>query len=620
MTQTYEVDVGGRTYEVDAPDEGTAWKWANAAHKEAGVKREAAIKADQEKTRADFERSEGERSYLQRAATNVGAGLDTVWEGAKQRFGKGAGDESLQEGRRLKRALAAQTTGGGLWQTAGEVLPFAALAPAAGAGLGAAAATGAAIGGLQGAAMPTLEDESVLANAGIGAAGGAAGVGLGHALGKVLPLATSAGREARRLGKAGKVIVGELGDDAGAVAARLEAPMRGAARDIPMSVAQKSRIQGALPRSQQKLAQMEMGLRGQAADEFGVLAQQQNEALYRAMGNATKDRGGVEKFIERRALATDPLREEALAKAGRWSHVGEPLEVNAATLRANSVPRSPQRELAKITEDTLGENPTPEQLYLFRKLLKDKLRGPYMPGDDVSAIVKGAEREVMSLVNAIDDRLNTAASRSGKPNVRGDMPWSKYLDEYADYSGPVQSARAQRDIFEALTPEGGPIVGNAPHVMRHKLTRAVEKFGSNKFGDKLSTGARGRLDDLTHVMQGMEEPVRSLKLGGTGGGGSQTAMQLGAGEKIAGNVVAAMAEHAVPGGGFAMRALNEAGSKAMKQELAQLMLDPPRAAQAIRAALKAGQPLNDAQLAFLTAMQTAGAGTGLGLLQQQTTQ
>lgn len=33
--KTYEVDVGGKTYEVDAPDEATAWKWANATHKKA---------------------------------------------------------------------------------------------------------------------------------------------------------------------------------------------------------------------------------------------------------------------------------------------------------------------------------------------------------------------------------------------------------------------------------------------------------------------------------------------------------------------------------------------------------------------------------------------------------
>lgn len=30
--KTYEVDIGDKTYEVDAPDEATAWKWANATH------------------------------------------------------------------------------------------------------------------------------------------------------------------------------------------------------------------------------------------------------------------------------------------------------------------------------------------------------------------------------------------------------------------------------------------------------------------------------------------------------------------------------------------------------------------------------------------------------------
>jgi len=29
---TYEVDVGGVTYDVDAPDAKTAWSWANQTH------------------------------------------------------------------------------------------------------------------------------------------------------------------------------------------------------------------------------------------------------------------------------------------------------------------------------------------------------------------------------------------------------------------------------------------------------------------------------------------------------------------------------------------------------------------------------------------------------------
>ena len=30
---TYDVDVAGLTYEVDAPDENTAWRWANYEHR-----------------------------------------------------------------------------------------------------------------------------------------------------------------------------------------------------------------------------------------------------------------------------------------------------------------------------------------------------------------------------------------------------------------------------------------------------------------------------------------------------------------------------------------------------------------------------------------------------------
>lgn len=42
---TYEVDVGGKTYEVDAPDEKTAWKWANYEHKKAATGDAAPVRA-----------------------------------------------------------------------------------------------------------------------------------------------------------------------------------------------------------------------------------------------------------------------------------------------------------------------------------------------------------------------------------------------------------------------------------------------------------------------------------------------------------------------------------------------------------------------------------------------
>ena len=43
---TFDVDVGGATYEVDAPDEATAWKWAKATHLQATPKRNIASEID----------------------------------------------------------------------------------------------------------------------------------------------------------------------------------------------------------------------------------------------------------------------------------------------------------------------------------------------------------------------------------------------------------------------------------------------------------------------------------------------------------------------------------------------------------------------------------------------
>ena len=37
---TYDVDVGGKTYEVDAPDPNTAWRWANYTARQEAQKSE----------------------------------------------------------------------------------------------------------------------------------------------------------------------------------------------------------------------------------------------------------------------------------------------------------------------------------------------------------------------------------------------------------------------------------------------------------------------------------------------------------------------------------------------------------------------------------------------------
>jgi hypothetical protein len=323
------------------------------------------------------------------------------------------------------------------------------------------------------------------------------------------------------------------------------------------------------------------------------------------------------------------MQEEAMKINGRmivlvglglticWVRAGA-LQAQTAALRGSSAAGTPSRRLADLVDQTLTENPTPEQLYSLRKMLASKLNGPLTPGDDMAAIVKGAERDAMQMISAIDARLNEAATRKGGTA----QPWSEYLQTYTEKSRPVASARAQQQIGEALAPEGGPMLGNAPEVTRHKLAKAVERYGRTARGgfERLTPEARARYDELLGFMQGMEEPMRAVKLGGTAGGGSQTATQTALGTRLGERAVQAGAEAMTPGGGFVVGALQGAGRKSAQQEVASLMLDPERAARAIRAKLMENAPLTEGERLFLQATRGAGIGLPAALLQQQPTQ
>lgn len=607
---TFEVDVEGRTYEVDAPDPNTAWAWANQFHKEAGVKRQQAIEADQAATREAFKRDEASRPWLERAAINVGAGMDTAWQGAKQLaskvgIGEGVSDEDLTEQRRVKGELAEGTTGGSLLQLAGEVAPTLALPVGAAGSLGRAAVMGMGGGAVAGALQPVLTSESRLANTALGAAGGGVAPVAVRAVQKALPRALGGTGEASTRTRSGKRLVRAVGgpQEASQVATRLEAPRTSPiTQDIPLTAAEKA--------GHPELARMELGARKEMPEHFAELARHQNEAIY----DAAVNRAGVEgtqHFVDiaknARDITTGPLRERALKSAGRWSHVGQPLEKDAAALAGRSVPGSPARALADLADRVLSENPTPQQLYEFRKMLAKKLSGPHMPGDEVAAIVKGADREAMQLIQAIDARLNQAASSK----ALGQTPWTQYLDEYKAQSPKVTSSRAQQQINESLNAEGRPMVGSAPETTRAGLQRAVQKFGSNRFGSRFDPAAESRYSELLDFLAKKEEPMRSLKLGGTGGGGSQTSMQQN---------IAVLTGHALSPKLRILHMITDALDEPVKQEVAQMMLDPARAAAGIRAALQAGQPMSPGQKAFLAIARATGAGAPAAIGAQSATQ
>ena len=601
---------------------------------EAVAKREAAIKAEQDAERERFKAEEGKRSWATRAYTNLGAGGHSFMQSMQQLgglvgLGKGVSDEEIDEHRARKQELADSTAGGGLIQLAGETAPSAVLGAGAGAAVGRAltmlprvaklaqvgrglvgqVGRGAVEGGVTAAtAGPTRSDESIGTKVAVGA-------GLGGAL----PLATRAlgagyrtardltwGRQAAAHRKAAKGLADELGPDAQREADMLDnyTPPNELA-DVPMTTAQRARLAGEKGPAGAKLAQLERGVR-QGNPEFTDLVRRQNEALYEsAVNRAGAEAPQIDLLKRNRASATDPLRKEALESAGRWSHVGEPLQAHVDDLIARSVPGSPQRALAKKTAEMLGENPTPEQLYAYRKLLAEKLHGPARFGDEFSAVVKDADRETVALMKAIDDRLDAAASSK----ALGDKPWRRYMDEYMERSKPLASARTQQRISESLSPEGGQLLGNAPVVTRHRLSQALRKHAENKYGDTLTPGARQRYDRLMEGMQALEEPNIAVSAGA--GGGSPTATNIasqGLAEKLVTRGAHAAADNVVPGSSLIVDRLLGGAPERVKAELVQMMLNPQAASSAIRQALQKGEPLTAVQKAFLAAARSGAVG------------
>jgi len=104
---TYQVDVGDKTYEVDAPDPKTAWSWANTY---ASTPPPAAPAPKEESS--DFVR--GFKSYIPQTEETIG-GVETVLgAGAKKLLGQGAisdyllkgGAEKLKEAQEKQEAMA----------------------------------------------------------------------------------------------------------------------------------------------------------------------------------------------------------------------------------------------------------------------------------------------------------------------------------------------------------------------------------------------------------------------------------------------------------------------------------------------------------------------------------
>lgn len=168
---TFEVKIGNSVYDVDAPDENTAWTWANHSHRS----KPEPIKIGKAGFSDALQSVIGETGAVGRNLAAAGTAASNLWEGAKQLVGNGD-DQNIQANRQLASAAPV----GAFLGNAALVGPTAMIPGAntlAGAGL---------VGATQGLLQPTQGDESRLTNTAIGGALGAAGQYGGNKLGEFL--------------------------------------------------------------------------------------------------------------------------------------------------------------------------------------------------------------------------------------------------------------------------------------------------------------------------------------------------------------------------------------------------------------------------------------------------
>ena len=609
----YTVTIEGREYDVDAPDDRTAYRWGQKFHaqaKQALVKRQDAQRAAD---RATYDPTK-DMSTTDKTLANLGAGFDNLLTGGQQLLSKvglakPVDDEELREKRERDQRLAdSQQTGlGADWmpstgkalQFAGEVAPTLAIpgglmAKAGGKVLPQALTStaarraivaGATGGGATGALMPVTSDESRTLNTLLGAGAGAA-----------LP-ATMAGYRAGRnlLTKRGaRLKAGErLGIDANSPRPPDPATLASDV-DVPLSTAATY--------GDDSLAQLELAsrARGRSPDEWAAFDRGQRQKVFENVEQGTARAGTEDALRTQRSADWQSNVAEAMkgVKPKVW-------EREVAQLRANldTALRSPQgqNEMRPVLNeiirqmDELGPEFSPQHLAALRSRMAGSVRGS--PADPFTSAPR-ADPSFISLRQEFDNILNATTGNR----------WQRVLEGYKRSSVPVAQAKAETQVqrhFE--TPEGTPRVPTAPEgtpiVTETSLRRAItqpevkNRYGTAPtFAPESERVLKGTLEALQR-----QNITQRAKATATGGGGSMTAPLMHTIEQL----------DPTSASNFIMRGLqvakNYANARAQR-ELDQALIDPKRYYQIVQETMAAGKPLTPGQeIAVQALSMSAGA-------------
>ncbi len=471
----------------------------------------AAVRQAAQKAALDRELA-GDYSGFKGLVANVGAGADNVVQGAKQLFGFGDDDATIQQRRALKKTLGDSTPGGGVAQFAGELAASTPLAIGGGAGLTALAGkalpkavpflsslggrtfnTGlagraAAEGGVQGALAETTEDESRALNTTGGALMGAA-----------LPLAMAGGSAMRRLVsgsqapiRAGRTFEKQLGKEGiEEIQDVLDSPIP---NKLPLSTAGKSQSV--------KLAALERGARGRSDWAY----EHDKPLLEKAaseLQSATKDADELVPRIADRETVMEATKKYLGKIKGQRAMGKASKELSAVVQDMRATPAVRQNpELTKL----LGQ--TEEMLHHPERTAGD-FASQYWR---LSSILDDAKLPVENrdVILKLRDAVGASADTASKGEFSAML--GRYQAEQ-NLVGQAEAAKAIREDF--VSPLGVP----TRNVTAGNLNKSLASKGENAYGTTLTPEARS---DLTSLQKELEQ--HELYKAGNSPGQSQLAL------------------------------------------------------------------------------------------------
>ena len=571
-----------------------------------------------------------DKGPLERAAIQLGAGVDTFMTGARQLLaGKDeqkAMEPEVRRMRVLKKALADATdtktlpdwmpTAGSALQATGEAMPLMAMpvggyvrgvtalpralgvmragAGPARLGTGTLAADAAMAGAVSGALNPTIDDESRATNALFGAAAGGAS-----------PVVMAGGRQVYNMvapgggrSRAGAQIAGELTQgaaDSDAVLQQTIARLRAAQQgQIPLSTAAQLR--------DPQLARLEAGSRARNGANWYDFDQNQARAVSGAFDQATAEAGDLAARRATRQTNIDANKAAAFSAANR-AQFGTELDAFRGNLQlamqsaeaSNPAVLNMLRSIENEIE-RLGPMFGPEHLATIRHNLSGK-GNALSPNAYLSAPRDSVATR--SVLQEVDNILN---------NVTGNR-WQNVVSGYAADTRPVDAAKAAGRVRERYyDPTTGRVMGvsadplgDVPKITEAGLGRAMDAARGPDKRTLLSDPARTQLESILEALRA-QNIVQGVKRSATAGGGSNTASDQMAARAAsrAGDVISGMAggTAGAVASNLITRALDFANTQ-RDRALAEALQDPQRLIQILEGRLRAGQPLSATEAGVL---------------------